>query len=238
MPVSTDELTNIKFITTNNIFDLPLLYAGNVQFLLNFKTLNKNVTDIDSQSHKYKIMFDIISENEMGVKIVLQSAQNLTVYKFTDKLIKIVKMEHHEVILERSIEAFGYRKHNYLIDVFNNEVLLVKQENGNISGKGFMKKLPLDDGITETDLTKFVTLDIECKAKYFNDEDFNLIPILIGSIDFYHKETDYKFSYGYETSKTSSDLMIQDFLCKFLQQKYHGFKFYAHNLSAFDGILF
>ena len=236
VPVSTDEETKVKFISINKIFNLPLIYAGDVNFLLNFKEINKNISDEDSRDYKYKVIFDKLYDNETIVKIVLQSTPGLIVYKFTDKLIKIVKLEHHDIVLERTIESMGHRKYVYLIDVQNNEVLLVRQEDVNKKAKGFMQKLLIDPSITDTDLLKFLTIDIECKAHYYNEEDFNLIPILVASYDISRDEKKFEYINTSKISTLEADKMMQNFLIQFLTKKYHGFKFYAHNLSSFDGV--
>src|SRR6266567_4513926 len=67
----TDEMKK-EIISNKNQFKLPLNFAGNVDFLNGILTLNPDISNLDNDSFKYKIIF-IKTENnllEVEVKIV------------------------------------------------------------------------------------------------------------------------------------------------------------------------
>jgi hypothetical protein len=165
-------------------------------------------------------------------------------------------MEHHEVVVERSIEVFGYRKHIYLIDMLNNNILLHKRFNINKKTKGFINKNLQDFNIKIEDLIKFITFDIECITDLDLlqiDGDYTYFdPVLIAAHDFYNdvvhteilrhelgkKDPISLFDRGKdnESRKDYKIELLSNFFYRFMQPKYHKFILYAHNLLKFDGI--
>jgi hypothetical protein len=116
---------NIKFMAPSNLFKLPLSYADSIKFLINFKKLNPDVTDLDSHNYKYKIMFDTITMNETIIKIVLQSTPDVVIYQFKDRLITVPKLDLNELIVERTLMSKEYI--TYLLDQLTFEILLIKK---------------------------------------------------------------------------------------------------------------
>jgi hypothetical protein len=85
----TDDKTNIKYMNLFKIFKLPLSFTGSIQFLLELKLLNNNISDqivLDDDNIKYRILFNTISTKEMEVNLVLQEDPSMILYKVKDKL--------------------------------------------------------------------------------------------------------------------------------------------------------
>jgi DNA polymerase type B, organellar and viral len=232
--VEKDSTTNINFMFHKNSFKLPLLFASNVNFILELTKLNPEVTGYNDDSYKYKIIFNQINNLEVEVKFVLQSDNSLVILKFIDKLISIPKLNNKtEILIERS-----FKDEIYLIDSINNEILLYKNENI-INQRDYIQNLKLDPNLTEKDLTKFITLDFETIKYKIDEKSYENIPVLIAYFNFYNKTSGYELLFNLNDKSREGlnpELKIQKFLISFLNPKYHGFKFYAHNLSLFDGI--
>jgi|HubBroStandDraft_3_1064219.scaffolds.fasta_scaffold04085_3 hypothetical protein len=260
-----DSFNKIKYMDPFKIFKLPLSFAGSHRFQVEFIKLNKNTSEEiinDSYIIRYLIKYNELSATEIEVIIYLQEDPSIAIYKFTDRLIVIPKLEKNEVLFERKI----YSKHRetYIIDFINKEIVLIKKENFNKS-KGFIPRLKIDSNIKNEDLNKFITFDIEAITdlnlleKNGNETFFD--PILISAYDFYNKKLycetlteNWKIRENVSTKfideKLNTDSLlnneetlrlnriksIKHFFFQFIQPKYHKFVLYAHNLSGFDGI--
>jgi hypothetical protein len=260
------EDNKIKYMDPLKIYKLPLSFAGSHKFHVEFNMLNKNTSEQiiqDDYKIKYLIKYNEISPTSIEIIICLQEDPSIVIYKFTDKLILLPKLEKNEVLFERKIHSKV--RETYIIDYINKEILLIKKENINKS-KGYITRLKIDPTIKKEDLTKYITFDMEAIT------DLNLLdqngkstifdPIMISAYDFHHKKLycetlseNWKIRENISTSFLDEKLnnleslnneetlrlnrikSIKNFFIQFIQPKYHKFVLYAHNLSGFDGIL-
>jgi hypothetical protein len=229
--VEIDSLTKINFIKPNkSLFNLPLLFAGSYDFILQLTKLNPEISLYNDDSYKYKVIFNRINNQEVESKIVLQSDNTSILTKFIDKLIDIPKLDEKHNLIERSI-----KDEIYLIDSVNKELVLYKNINANKT-KGYIKTLKLNIELKIEDLRKFITIDFET-IKVKNKDHFLNIPVLLGYHDFYNNVSGNTILINERNNEGfDRNLLIQHTLEQFLDPKYNGFKIYAHNLSLFDGI--
>ena len=253
-----DTSTNINYMDPLKIFKLPLIFAGSQLFNINFKKLNSNTSSEivkDNYNIKYKINYHFINHTEVEVLISLQDDPSIIIYKFKDRLIIIPKLDTNEILIERTIMSKS--KEIYIIDMLNTQILLIKKFNYNISRKGYIKPLKLNQNIKITDLKRFITFDLESLTdldSLQNEGDqIYFDPLLISAYDFNENKIYSKIIkenlYVRENIpvNSSSELnknlrsnkikTLESFFLQFIDSKYHKFRLYAHNLSTYDGIL-
>jgi len=101
--------SKLKYMNPLKIFKLPLSFAGFSKFIIDFKKLNPNVSDSDPNL-KYILNIKEITPYEVKIYITLQEDKSIVIYKFTDILITIPKIERKEIFIERTVKS----KNNYI----------------------------------------------------------------------------------------------------------------------------
>jgi hypothetical protein len=253
-----DSNTNINYMNPLKIFKLPLIFAGSQLFNINFKKLNLNTSDVkitEDYRIKYKINYKFINHNEVEVLISLQDDPSIIIYKFKDRLIVLPKLVDSEIIIERTIMSKS--KEIYIIDILNHQILLIKKFNHNMSRKGFIKTLKLNQKFNLNDLNKFICFDLEslCDLNSLNKEGDQIFfdPLLISAYDYFNdkiytkiikenlyvKENVPVSPYSTLNKELREDKLktLELFFLQFIETKYHKFRIYTHNLSSYDGIL-
>ncbi len=102
----TDDKTKIKYMNLLKIFKLPLSFTGSIQFLLELKILNNNISDqivLEDENIKYRILVNTISSKEMEVNLVLQEDPSMILYKVTDKIVELPKLDVGDSLIERKL---------------------------------------------------------------------------------------------------------------------------------------
>jgi hypothetical protein len=237
-----------------SIFKLPLRFAGSHLFINEFKKINKSTSDETITNNpliNYKIDIKEIKPTEVEVIISLQEDPQIVIFKFTDKLINLPKLDKHDLLIERTI--MGKKSHIYILDLITKEILLIKKLNSN-KNKGFYR-IPKSN-INVLNLKKFITFDLESITDLNSLNEYGdstlFEPIYISAYDFFNQKMYRSVLTVYNEgnkipvlSDTPGDSIRRSekveeliiFFNKFITYNYHSFVFYAHNLSTFDGIL-
>jgi DNA polymerase type B, organellar and viral len=252
-----DEKSEIKYMDPFKLIKIPLTYSGEKIFIQEILQLNNNLTNDNNSNDKTKYRLNIkrINSMETEVSINLLEDSKITIYRFKDKLISIPIINEKGILIERRIP--GKNNEIYLIDMLTNSILLINKNNINLMKTGYINPKSLDEKFLKdpiNELKKFITLDIEalCNTDELSENGRNTTfdPLLITTYDFYNNKLDSIIlksdedmrNYIYDKEELNSSMkeykmnQIADYLGIFLHRKYHQFRIYAHNMSAYDGI--
>jgi hypothetical protein len=125
----TDDKTKIKYMNLLKIFKLPLSFTGSIQFLLELKLLNNNISDqivLDDDNIKYRIFVNTINSKEMEVNLVLQEDPSIILYKVTDNLFDFPKLDIGDTLIERKLST--HRNTTYLINSLTHKILILNKK--------------------------------------------------------------------------------------------------------------
>jgi hypothetical protein len=239
-----------------SIFKLPLRFAGSHLFINEFKKINKSTSDETITNNpliNYKINIKEITPTEVEVIISLQEDPQIVIFKFTDKLINLPKLDKHDLLIERTI--MGKKSQKYILDLITKEILLIKKFDINRGNKGILIR-PKSNINPLIALNKFITFDLESITNLKRLQQYGdsvvFEPIVITAYDFFNDKIHRQILNVYQEgnklpvlSDTPRDLMLREekidelisFFTKFINSNYHKYVFYAHNLSTFDGVL-